>query len=267
MQRGPNQPIAEASHSGSKRGHAAPQSAPSTRMAAPPVRNRQTPNSSSSTRGAPTTTAAGRLNEAQTPAFWSAFTLWLTERVNGVSYTSRITSRADICRIKAVLKGEVAKGTQSSVGRSYEQGVFVCRIALGVPHRNRCQDYSCGVAVVKSDYHIRNKYQLVLVDGDEIISDIKATERKRKAIPGTCDICVPLAWEEYFDVLLKTHEEMAHMLTGTKLHDKVKGSSAGGSSAPIGRRADLVLRRAAIRVCHARCVRNSSRSALSATKG
>ena len=196
----------------------------------------------------PTTTAAGRLNEAQTPAFWSAFTLWLTERVNGVSYTSRITSRADICRIKAVLKGEVAKGTQSSVGRSYEQGVFVCRIALGVPHRNRCQDYSCGVAVVKSDYHIRNKYQLVLVDGDEIISDIKATERKLKAIPGTCDICVPLAWEEYFDVLLKTHEEMAHMLTGTKLHDKVKGSSAGGSSAPIGRRADLVLRRAAIRV-------------------
>ena len=184
-----------------------------------------------------------------------------------MSYTSRITSRADICRIKAVLKGEVAKGTQSSVGRSYEQGVFVCRIALGVPHRNRCQDYSCGVAVVKSDYHIRNKYQLVLVDGDEIISDIKATERKRKAIPGTCDICVPLAWEEYFDVLLKTHEEMAHMLTGTKLHDKVKGRSAGGSSAPIGRRADLVLWRAAIRVCRAGSVRNSSISALSATKG
>ena len=102
--------------------------------------------------------------------------------------------------------------------------------------------------MVKSDYHIRKKYQLLLVDGEEIISDIKATERKRTAIPGTCDICVPLAWEEYFDVLLKTHEEMAHMLTGTKLHDKVKGRSAGGSSAPIGRRADLVLRRAAIRV-------------------
>ena len=147
MQRGPNQPIAEASHSGSKRGHAAPQSAPSTRMAAPPVRNRQTPNSSSSTRGAPSTTAAGRLNEAQASAFRSAFTSWLTEHVEGVSYTSKITSRADICRIKAVLKGEVTEGTQSSAGRSYEQGVFVCRIALGVPHRNRCQDY--GVAVVK----------------------------------------------------------------------------------------------------------------------
>jgi hypothetical protein len=121
--------------------------------------------------------------------------------------------------------------------------------------------------VVKSDYHIRNKYQLVLVDGDEIISDIKATERKRKAIPGTCDICVPLAWEEYFDVLLKTHEEMAHMLTGTKLHDKVKGRYVCGSYAPIGRRIDLVLRHAAIRVCPAWCVTNSSISALSATIG
>ena len=23
--------------------------------------------------------------------------------------------------------------------------------------------------------------------------------------------CIPIAWEEYFDVLLKTHEEQAHM--------------------------------------------------------
>jgi hypothetical protein len=188
------------------------------------------------------------LNEAQTSAFRSAFTLWLTDRVKGVSYTSKITSRADICRIKAVLKGEVTEGTQSSAGRSYEQGVFVCRIALGVPHRNRCQDYSCGVAVVKSDYHLRNKYRLVLLNGENVILDINATNRMQKATPGTTDICVPLAWEDYFGVLLKTHEEMAHMLTGTKLHDKVKGRSAGGSSAPIGRRADLVLRRAAIRV-------------------
>jgi len=79
-------------------------------------------------------------------------------------------------------------------------------------------------SVVKSDYHLRNKYRLVLLNGENVILDINATNRMQKATPGTTDICVPLAWEDYFGVLFKTHEELAHMLTGRKLHDKVKGS-------------------------------------------
>ena len=92
-----------------------------------------------------------------------------------------------------------------------------------MPHRNRCQDDSCGVAVLKTDCHLSNNYRLVLINGEDILLDINAMERKRKAMLGTSDICIPNAWEEYFDVLLKTHEELAHMLTGRKLHDNVKG--------------------------------------------
>jgi hypothetical protein len=76
--------------------------------------------------------------------------------------------------------------------------------------------------VLKTDYHLRNKYRLVLLIGENVILDINATNRMQKATPETTDICVPLAWEDYFGVLFKTHEELAHMLTGRKLHDKVK---------------------------------------------
>ena len=51
--------------------------------------------------------------------------------------------------------------------------------------------------MLKTDCHLRNKYRLVLLNGEDIIADINATERKRKAMPGTSDICLPLAWEEY----------------------------------------------------------------------
>lgn len=183
-------------------------------------------------------------------------------------WNSKITSRADIRRIMEVLKGEVASGTQSSAGSVISMvcsraasSDSVCRIRIGFKITRVV------LQVLKTDYHLRSKYRLVLLNGENVILDINATNRMQKATPGTTDICVPLAWEDFFGVLLKTHEELAHMLTGRKLHDKVKGRYVCGSYAPIGRRIDLVLRCAAIRVCPAWCVTNSSISALSATKG
>jgi hypothetical protein len=205
-------------------GGAASQSASSTRKAAAPAKNRQIPISTGSTSGAAATTAAGRLSEAQVTSFRSTFTTWLKAHVEAMRWNSKITSRADIRRILEVLKGEVAGGTQSSAG-SVISGVFACRInGLGLPYHN-----SCGIAVLKTDYHLRNKYRLVLLNGATVIVDINATNRMQKATPGTTDICVPLAWEDYFGVLLQTHEELAHMLTGRKLHDKVKGRYVCGS--------------------------------------
>jgi hypothetical protein len=41
--------------------------------------------------------------------------------------------------------------------------------------------------VLKTDCHLRNKYRLVLLNGEAILLDINATERKRTAMPGTSD--------------------------------------------------------------------------------
>ena len=126
-------------------------------------------------------------------------------------WNSKITSRADIRRILEVLKGEVAGGTQSSA-RSVISGVFACRInGLGLPDHN-----SCAIAVLKTDYHLRNKYRLVLLNGENVIVDINATNRMQKATPGTTDICVPLAWEDYFGVLLQDSRRAGAYVDGKK---------------------------------------------------
>ena len=64
--------------------------------------------------------------------------------------------------------------------------------------------------MLKTDCHLRNKYRPVLLNGEAILLDINATERKRTAMPGTSDSAY-LLLGRYFDVLLKTHEEQAHM--------------------------------------------------------
>ena len=138
MERGPIRPISESISSGSERGDAASQSATSTSKAATPAKKRQIPISTGSTSGAPGTTAAGRLNEAYVTSFRSAFTVWLKDHVEAMRWSSKITSRADIRRIKEVLKGEVTDGTQSSAGsvisraRSRAASDSVCRIGIGV---------------------------------------------------------------------------------------------------------------------------------------